>query len=638
MFNTFKNNEVVAVYCRVSSDEQTEKGTIENQRIYAEKYVDLNMLNVYDYYMDDGITGTIALQKRPEGKRLLDDAKAGKFNLVLFFKLDRLGRSVRVILNAVYDLQELNVDVRSMTEAFDTSTPSGRFALTAFAGIAELERDTILTRMRQGTLRHAEMGKWLGGPVPYGYRLENGFLQIADDKLPGLPYSEAEIVQLIFHKIVNEKCSAEKVSDYLNTLGVPTKYKILNRKIVTSGYWQPSRILCIVHNTVYYGLHVFGEKSKHKNPVIIKQQNPPIIPIDLWDAAQKQLTANMICSAKNKKHNYLLSGLIKCGLCGSNYNSVSYKGRNGEKVSYYVCNDKNRYHPIKNQPTCKAQNLRCDWIDNIVWNDCLEYIQQPEKIYLQQPENNSDAVKSEIEALERSALKLDRERSSILDLYRKAVITETDLSDQLSKIAKEQEKINKTIRNKKEALSKSQKINEEMGSLVDLLKSFQQYLTDDISFEDKRKIVKTLVESIIVYTDYDNGKRDIPFVTVAINYIFKKDKSPLKQNYDLNCVNLIHGFCALMRIIFAGKDMLACTRLIVTTPSSNGWRRTSSVARENSGSSSKNSTPLCANVTSPGRGMLPPPISALADTVWCGLRNGRSSTICFLPFSKPAML
>lgn len=76
MFNTFKNNEVVAVYCRVSSDEQTEKGTIENQRKYAEKYVDLNMLNVYDYYMDDGITGTIALQKRPEGKKLLDDSKA----------------------------------------------------------------------------------------------------------------------------------------------------------------------------------------------------------------------------------------------------------------------------------------------------------------------------------------------------------------------------------------------------------------------------------------------------------------------------------------------------------------------------------------------------------------------------------
>lgn len=76
MFQNMHNEEIVAVYCRVSSDEQTEKGTIETQPIYAKKYVDLNMLNVYDYYMDDGITGTITLQKRPEGKKLLADSKA----------------------------------------------------------------------------------------------------------------------------------------------------------------------------------------------------------------------------------------------------------------------------------------------------------------------------------------------------------------------------------------------------------------------------------------------------------------------------------------------------------------------------------------------------------------------------------
>lgn len=70
------NDEIIAVYCRVSSDEQSEKGTIENQKEYAEKYVRLNMLNVYDYYMDDDVTGTMPLQKRPEGKKLLDDSKA----------------------------------------------------------------------------------------------------------------------------------------------------------------------------------------------------------------------------------------------------------------------------------------------------------------------------------------------------------------------------------------------------------------------------------------------------------------------------------------------------------------------------------------------------------------------------------
>lgn len=63
-----------------------------------------------------------------------------------------------------------------------------------------------------------------------------------------------------------------------------------------------------------------------------------------------------------------------------------------------------------------------------------------------------------------------------------------------------------------------------MIKMVDLLKSFQKYISDNITFTDKRKIVEALVENIIVYTDYDNGQRDIPIVTIAINYVFKNEK------------------------------------------------------------------------------------------------------------------
>lgn len=543
MLKYLKNdNEIVAVYCRVSSDEQSEKGTIENQKEYAEKYVRLNMLNVYDYYLDDGVTGTLPLQKRPEGKRLLEDAKAGKFNLVLFFKLDRLGRSVRVILNAVYDLMELNVDVRSMTEAFDTTTPSGRFTLNTFAGIAELERDTILTRMRMGTIRHAKLGKWLGGPVPYGYTLGNGYLEISHTKIPGLAYSEADIVKLIFEKTVYEKMSAEAIADYLNNLSVPTKYKILNRKLITSGYWYPSRILSMLHNTVYYGVHIFGQMSKHQKPEIIKQTNPAIVDIDLWDAAQKQLTSNKLLAARCRKNDYLLSGLIKCGLCGRTYIGTGYAGSKKEKVLYYVCNDKNRYHPDKNQKICQSQNLRADWIESIVWNDCLSYIMQPDKLYLENKAQNLTDPKDELNALEQTAVKLERERSSILDLFRKKIITENDLKNQLDKIAKEQDKLNWAISDKKALISKIDKINNNMCKMVDLLESFQKYISDNITFADKRKIVEALVENIIVYTDYDNGQRDIPIVTIAINYVFKNEKNPLKRNYQPSSKQNIHGF------------------------------------------------------------------------------------------------
>ena len=106
----------VAVYCRVSSEEQAERGTIEIQKEFAAKYVDLYQLEVFDYYCDDGISGTIPVEARPEGSRLFRDAREKKFDTILFYKIDRLGRKVRVILNAVHDLEELGVSIRSMTE------------------------------------------------------------------------------------------------------------------------------------------------------------------------------------------------------------------------------------------------------------------------------------------------------------------------------------------------------------------------------------------------------------------------------------------------------------------------------------------------------------------------------------------
>ena len=81
---------------------------------------------------------------------------------------------------------------------------------------------------------------------------------------------------------------------------------------------------------------------------------------------------------------------------------------------------------------------------------------------------------------------------------------------------------------------------------------------------------------------------------------------------------------------------LPCTRLTVICPSSSGWRNTSSVSRENSGSSSRNSTPLWARLTSPGRGWLPPPAMAVALTLWCGLRKGRCRSSPVPPGTSPA--
>src|SRR5580704_4060082 len=208
----------VALYLRVSTEEQRERQSIDTQREFGAKYTDLHELRVHQVYADDGISGTVPIEKRPEGKRLLDAARRGEFNQLLIYKLHRMGRDTRLILNAVAELEKYGVRVRSMTEEFDTATATGRLMLTMLSGFAAHERDMIRERSMAGTDRLARAGAWLGGIVPYGYRKEgenNGaHIVISDDEIPAVGISEAEVIRRIFRLAAVEPATCFRIADF----------------------------------------------------------------------------------------------------------------------------------------------------------------------------------------------------------------------------------------------------------------------------------------------------------------------------------------------------------------------------------------------------------------------------------------
>jgi site-specific DNA recombinase len=126
----------VALYYRVSSDEQAERGTIEAQRTFLRQYASLYSLPVADEYADDGITGRLSLGERPEGQRLLQDAEAGRFRCVLVYRLTRLGRSLKALSEAHDVLSAFGVTIRSAIEPFGISTPIGKFVFQLLASLA----------------------------------------------------------------------------------------------------------------------------------------------------------------------------------------------------------------------------------------------------------------------------------------------------------------------------------------------------------------------------------------------------------------------------------------------------------------------------------------------------------------------
>jgi site-specific DNA recombinase len=120
------------------------------------------------------VSGTIPFAQRPEGARLIADVLAGRVKTVLIWRLDRLGRNARALLDVVEMLECAGVRLVSITQSFDTSTPAGRLQLNMLASIAQFERDSIMQRTSEGAANRLALTTWMGGMPRTGCALQAG--------------------------------------------------------------------------------------------------------------------------------------------------------------------------------------------------------------------------------------------------------------------------------------------------------------------------------------------------------------------------------------------------------------------------------------------------------------------------------
>jgi putative DNA-invertase from lambdoid prophage Rac len=149
----------VAIYARVSTSDQH----AENQLAELRRYVQAREWAPYREYVDEGVSG--AKESRPALDRLLQDARRRRFDAVLVWRLDRLGRNLRHLILLLDDLQALGVAFVSLAEGLDCTTPAGRLQLHVLGAIAEFERERIRERVIAGLARAKTQGKRLGRPV-----------------------------------------------------------------------------------------------------------------------------------------------------------------------------------------------------------------------------------------------------------------------------------------------------------------------------------------------------------------------------------------------------------------------------------------------------------------------------------------
>ncbi|MFZ5646199.1 MAG: recombinase family protein [Bacillota bacterium] len=493
----------VAVYCRVSTDDQADARTIENQVDFARRYCQLHGLSIYDFYLDEGVSGAVPVEGRPEGSRLIADALQGHFGAVYVYRLDRLARTALDILKTHQKLDEAGVALKSMTESFDTSTPSGKFFMTTLGGIAEIERETIAERMRVGKERALREGRWPGGPPPYGYSLENKRLVVNRE--------ESETVKLIFKLYTSGKKSTAVIADYLNALGVPPPADSGKTGPGMRGRWHGGRVWSILSKSAYCGKFLFGSKGR-KRPVEI--YCPPVVSLEEWEAAREARKKNLIYAGRNCRREYLLKGLVRCGICGRKYLGDG-SGREGRHC-YYRCAGSTSFRGGAEK--CVSRSVRADILEKIVWDDVCRYIlscPQPKALVgemrgLFTVGDPGQWEEKELAVIEKKVRSKERERKKIIGLFRRGIISEEDVRDQICDINRQMEALD----------LRAAEIRQKPGSSLNR-GDHREWVRERLlscSIHERRELIRDLVSQIIVDIVIHGGK-NVP--RVSISYVFE---------------------------------------------------------------------------------------------------------------------
>ncbi len=511
-----EQTKYAAVYCRVSSEEQRQAETIENQIDFAKRYCDLHGYKIVNWYKDDGISGTLALEKRPAGRKLLIDLRTHKFDILLVLKIDRLARNTSLLLDINKKLEEAGIALKSMTETFDTGSPTGKFTMTMFASMAELERETILERTAMGKERNLRKGKWPGGSPPTGYRINGeGYLDIEEEG--------AKIIRDIFRLYTEERLSTQKCAEYLNAKDIPTASQLQEIQEETKGIWRASRISRVLSNKVYKGEFVYREGKDNE----IRIEVPAIVSKKMWEQAARLRSEKLTESPRSSKRLYLLRGLIKCGHCGLSYIGDGARSR---KYTYYRCNGSKNANNTLNKP-CDTVSLRAELIEQIIWEDIEKFIRNPGPVVqklqarLEKTLKDQEPAEEEMESIEAQIEEKQKGRARVVNLCRRGLIDEEETEKELVELQNEIDTLKQYRDQLFQRSSRQQELQTRILNAEVLLKRLQDEV-EDASPETKRRLIKNFVESITVNTLYEDDRK-VPKVNVRYHFDNIEDQDDL---------------------------------------------------------------------------------------------------------------
>lgn len=406
-----------AIYIRVSTDEQVREGySIDAQKHKLLQYCNIRNWSISGIYMDEGVSGK-NITERPQLKLLIDDLKKGLIENVLVYKLDRLTRNTKDLIDLMELFLSNKVEFNSINENIDTSSATGRMFIKMMGVFAEWEREVISERLLMGKEQKVRSGGKNMGPKVFGYSYDK------QTKKLSIISSEAITVEKIY-KLITEGYSMRKITKYLVDNKVPTSNKI--------GTWRVTTVQRILNYPIYCGYTSFTKDNKILFTVKTDEV-PAIITEELYNETQRILALRRGPDSKTRKFSkdsYILSDVIYCAKCKRKMATITSTSWNRQRTKKYYgeryrcCNNTSEFHCT--QLTVHASRLENQFKEKIIKGFLSQYRDAVTTASDQLHKINSDyqffaeeklRLETSIEALKKEISSYELRKKKLQDKY-----------------------------------------------------------------------------------------------------------------------------------------------------------------------------------------------------------------------------
>ncbi len=497
-----------AIYVRVSTPMQAEVGlSIESQIETMKQEAARRGKKVFEIYNDAGISG--GASNRPEFMRMLKDSqlKPPPFDMILTWSISRFGRNTMESYIATEKLRERGITIFYYKEPFNDDDPVGKMVIQILRAVAEFSRLEYVKDVERSKSHLAKNGLSTGGPPPYGLRrvevLENGKRHVKWEPDP----ETAPIAKKIFQMYADGH-GFKSICKWLNGQNITT---------IRGNKWQASSFSRMLRNEIYIGNVVYNKEVKRgmeKNIGSFESKPDdqwircdgavkPIVPRDIFDRVQLILKGNNISLAKAKTSQYLLSGLLKCGVCGNAYFGRTPKKKCGDKVysySQYICSKQNRFNEKRDNIS-----INREWFDKLIVDRLFERVLSETNI-MERITNEAAEIEQAVKERSRQIEDLKKEKKRVEETQKKyyeafecGALQPGELKSRLKRHRGRIEEIDLEIVNLQNEISFcTARRDSGLETLLNVDFKRLRNMFDGLPFERQKEFLRAFIEKVVI--------------------------------------------------------------------------------------------------------------------------------------------